>query len=61
MSDLQDNRGPEIVSFMIALLVVTWMSVMLRLYTRLWVRKAIGADDWLIVSALVGQNSELRP
>jgi hypothetical protein len=59
MNNLQENRGPEIVSFMIALLVVTWMSVMLRFYTRLWVRKAIGADDWLIIIALVSQYSEL--
>lgn len=59
MNDLQENRGPEIVSFMIALLVVTWMSVMLRFYTRLWSRKAIGADDWLIIIAVVSQYSEL--
>jgi hypothetical protein len=59
MNDLQENRGPEIVSFMIALLVVTWMSVMLRFYTRLWIRKAIGADDWLIIIAVVSQYSEL--
>jgi hypothetical protein len=59
MNDLQENRGPEIVSFMIALLVVTWMSVILRFYTRLWIRTAIGADDWLIIIAVVSQYSEL--
>ena len=53
MSDPKANRGREIVSVMIALLIVTWTSVMLRFYTRIWVRKAIGVDDQLIGVALV--------
>jgi hypothetical protein len=60
MSDLQENRGPEIVSLMIALLATTWISVILRLYARFWVSKANGADDWLIVAALVSDYSESR-
>jgi hypothetical protein len=60
MSDFQDNRGPEIVLFLIILLAVTWISVILRIYVRFWIIKAFGADDWLIIAALVRQHSELR-
>jgi hypothetical protein len=59
MSDLQENRSQEIVSLMIALLVTTWISGILRLYARFWVSKANGADDWLIVAALVSDYAEL--
>lgn len=50
---LADTRGPIIRS-------VTWLSVIvpiilvsLRVYTRLFLRKVFGLDDWVIVFALV--------
>ena len=57
MNDVKENRGPEIVSLMITFLVVTWISVTVRFYTRLWVRNVIGADDWLIIVAIVSPKS----
>ena len=59
MSDLQANQGPKIVSLMIAFLAVTWTAVILRFYSRVWVKKVIGADDWLIIVGLVSQYSQL--
>lgn len=58
--DPQANRGPEIVLLMIILLAVTWTSVILRFYTRIWITKAFAADDWLIIAALVSKLSQLR-
>ncbi|KAE9368144.1 hypothetical protein N431DRAFT_493682 [Stipitochalara longipes BDJ] len=49
---MTENRGPEIISLMIALLVTTWISVILRFYARFMVSKTSGADDWFIVVAL---------
>jgi hypothetical protein len=57
MSGLQDNRGPEIVLYLIILLAVTWISVILRIYVRFWIINAFGADDLLIIVALVRQHS----
>ena len=59
MSELQANQGPKIISLMIAFLAVTWAAVILRFYSRLWVKKAIGADDWVIIVALVSKYSQL--
>ena len=50
---LAESRGPTIRA-------VTWLSVLLpllvvslRVYTRVFVRKVFGLDDWVIVFSLV--------
>ena len=59
MSDLQVNQGPKIVALTIAFLAVPWTAVILRIYIRVWVKKAIGADDWLIIVGLVSNYPPL--
>ncbi|KAN0117908.1 hypothetical protein V8E51_003885 [Hyaloscypha variabilis] len=44
---------------MIALLVTTWILVILRFYARFMVSKASGVNDWLFVVVLVGGYSKL--
>jgi hypothetical protein len=53
---LAESRGPVIRT-------ITWLSVLiptlvvsLRVYTRVFVRKVFGLDDWVIVFSLVSHH-----
>lgn len=46
-----DNRGPALLGVNIALSIVTCTVVLLRCYTRTFIVKAFGVDDWLMVFA----------
>ena len=60
MSELQENRGPEIISLTVLFLAVTWTLFILRVYARFWISKANGADDWFAFIALVSAQTELN-
>ena len=48
-----ENRGPELVAILVALLVLSFISVALRCYVRIRMIKAFAIDDWLTVGTLV--------
>jgi len=41
-----------------AMLALSWVAVILRIYVRAWVIKAFGSDDWLAVATLVSRHLE---
>ncbi|POR35044.1 Uncharacterized protein TPAR_04763 [Tolypocladium paradoxum] len=49
--DLSENIGGSLVGTCIALLVLSWVSVGLRMYTRAVLTKSFQADDWLMLVA----------
>ena len=51
--DGNQNRTGEILGTCIGFLVVSFILVMLRLYTRIFLIKSARWDDWTIVLALV--------
>lgn len=51
--DGNQNRTGEILGACIGFLVVSFISVVLRLYTRVFLIKSARWDDWTIVLALV--------
>lgn len=48
-----DSRGPQLLSINIAFGVVAVITVILRTYTRLFIVKAFGGDDWFALVATV--------
>lgn len=55
-----DNRGPQLLSVNIAFGIVAVITVLLRSYTRVFVVKAFGPDDWFMAVATVcGKYSHL--
>jgi hypothetical protein len=48
-----DNRGPEVMAAGIAMLVISTITTLLRIYCRGWVIKTFGYDDWLAVIAQI--------
>ncbi|PNY29716.1 Uncharacterized protein TCAP_00374 [Tolypocladium capitatum] len=49
--DLSDNTSGSLVGACISLLVLSWVAVGLRAYTRVVLMKGIQADDWLMLIA----------
>lgn len=49
--DLSESNGGALVVTSITLLVVTWLSVVLRCYVRAFMTKGFQIDDWLMVVA----------
>jgi len=47
------SRGNWLITVEIVLFVITALVVSLRIYTRGWVIKSFGIDDWLIIPAAV--------
>ncbi|OCK77317.1 hypothetical protein K432DRAFT_249536, partial [Lepidopterella palustris CBS 459.81] len=45
-------RGPQVVAVMATLLVLSWITILLRCYVRTQISKSFGLDDWLAVAAL---------
>lgn len=54
------NRGPEVLAVVVALLALSTVSIVLRLISRFGVVKKVGNDDYAIILAWVGNNRKLR-
>lgn len=54
-----EERGPFIVILNIVLYIVVFVVVGLRTYTRLVISRGFGADDFLILVALVSLSAQL--
>ena len=51
-----DNNGGALVATCIAFLVLTWFSVLIRFYTRIFITKSFQGDDWLMAVSQVGND-----
>jgi hypothetical protein len=48
--DLDENNGASLVTTAISLLVITWLSVGLRAFTRVFLIKNFQRDDWFMIA-----------
>jgi hypothetical protein len=48
-----ENDGPQVEAVAILFLVLSWISVGLRCYVKLFMKKVFNIDDWLAVASLV--------
>lgn len=48
-----ESRGPSLIANQWITVSIASLLVLLRVYTRAFLRKAAGADDWTIVIAMV--------
>jgi hypothetical protein len=48
-----ENRGPQVEAVAIAFLALSWVTISLRCYVRLFMKKLFRIDDWLAVVSLV--------
>lgn len=53
MADEIENRGPELLGVNVAFLTAALVSILLRCFVRVFMVKAFGVDDWLMVVAAV--------
>ena len=53
LAHINDSRVADIVSSHIACLIIAVIAVILRFVSRRMVKTAPGADDWMIVAALI--------
>lgn len=51
--DHGESRGPALLAVAVAFLVLTWVTVSLRFYVRVFVSHSTGGDDWIMLIALV--------
>jgi len=51
------NRGPELLAVNIAFVTTAILACLLRCYVRLFMVKAFGRDDWLMVIATVRKHT----
>ena len=51
--DLDDNDGPQMNAIAVVFIVLSFITLVLRFYSRLHTNVSIGMDDWLIVVAAV--------
>lgn len=58
ISNMAENRGPQLLGVNIALSIITCSVVLLRCYTRAFIVKAFGADDWIMILATVSASFE---
>lgn len=52
-----DNRGPQLEAVAYTLVSVAFVSVCLRCYTRIFMVKNFGFDDWCMLLSLVGAKN----
>ncbi|MCJ1262134.1 hypothetical protein MMC22_002004 [Lobaria immixta] len=50
---MDQNRGPSVVALLIVLTVISTIIVMLRIYSRLFVRRGLGWDDGMMLVAVI--------
>ena len=48
-----ENRGPELQAVCCTLVVAAAVAMLLRCYTRIFLVKSFGFDDWCMIFALV--------
>jgi hypothetical protein len=53
-----EDRGPKMAAVSIAFVVIAWLFVSMRIYVRGWMIKALGMDDWLMITTLVGSYND---
>jgi urea transporter len=61
--NLDEYNGNSLVGTAVSLLVLTWVTIGLRSYTRAVLMKSFMADDWLMLIAQVSftfQNPSLK-
>lgn len=51
--DHGESRGPALLAVAVAFLVLTWVTVSLRFYVRIFVSHSTGGDDWIMLIALM--------
>lgn len=51
--DINENNGGALVSTSAIFLTLTWISVILRTYTRAYLTNSFKLDDWLMIVSLV--------
>ncbi len=51
--NMAENRGPQLLAVNIFFSTLTGIIVLLRCYTRVVIVKAFGADDWIMLVAMV--------
>ena len=54
---LAENNGSSLVGTAAVFLVLSWLSVGLRAYTRAFIMRSFQVDDWLMLIAQVRINS----
>lgn len=54
--DLKEENGLALVGTAIVFLVISWISVGLRTWTRAFLMKGYQADDWLMLIGQVGSD-----
>lgn len=52
--DLSEYNGGRLVGATVALLVLSWITILLRTYTRAIIMRSFQPDDWLMLIAQVG-------
>ena len=57
---MDQNRGPSVVALLVVLMVISAITVMLRIYSRLFVRRGLGWDDGMMVVAVVRTFSSMH-
>lgn len=57
--NLDANDGPQMNAVAIVFIVLSFITLVLRFFSRLSTKIAIEVDDWLIVIAAVGLDVEL--
>lgn len=57
---MDQNRGPSVVALLIVLTVISTIIVMLRIYSRLFVRRGLGWDDGMMLVAVVRTVSSMH-
>lgn len=54
---MSENRGTELLVVNIVFFSITAVIVLLRCYTRVFISKAFGLDDWLMALSTVSKAS----
>lgn len=56
-----ENQGGALLAVGACFMTVAWLCVLLRTYVRVYLVKAFGLDDWLIVASVVRISRVLWP
>lgn len=48
-----DVRGPQLLIITFVLFPIALATVVLRIFTRLYISKSFGADDWFLLAAVI--------
>lgn len=58
--DLSESRAYAVIAGISVLLSITVLVVGLRIYTRFFMLKTVGRDDWAAITALAGSHLPIR-